>query len=114
MLPKETYFAQAIFDEEMQRLFTSGYQFVGLTDDLANHRDFVCLDHAGAGQVCLAQICALQLGLPHAGAGQVCLAQICALQPRLLHARSLQLRPTQVRISQLRLAQVSACVVFLR
>jgi phenylpropionate dioxygenase-like ring-hydroxylating dioxygenase large terminal subunit len=51
MLPKETYFAQAIFDEEMQRLFTSGYQYVGLTDDLANNRDFICLNHAGAAIV---------------------------------------------------------------
>jgi len=51
MLPKENYFAQAVFDDEMQRLFRRGYQYVGLTDDLANNRDFVCLDHAGVAVV---------------------------------------------------------------
>jgi phenylpropionate dioxygenase-like ring-hydroxylating dioxygenase large terminal subunit len=51
MLPKETYFSQSVFEDELQRIFGSGYQYVGLTDDLANHRDFICLDHAGAAIV---------------------------------------------------------------
>jgi len=51
MLPKENYFVQSVFDDELQRLFGRGYQYVGLTDDLANNRDFVCLDHGGASIV---------------------------------------------------------------
>ena len=51
MLPKETYFQQAVFNDELKRLFGTGYQYVGLTDDLTNNRDFLCFDHGGASIV---------------------------------------------------------------
>ena len=51
MIPKANYHAQGAFDEEMRRLFTRGFRFAALTSELANNRDFVCVDHAGASVV---------------------------------------------------------------
>jgi phenylpropionate dioxygenase-like ring-hydroxylating dioxygenase large terminal subunit len=51
MIPKESYLSQEIFEAEMRAVFSSGYQFVGLTTELANNRDFVCLDYHGVSVV---------------------------------------------------------------
>jgi phenylpropionate dioxygenase-like ring-hydroxylating dioxygenase large terminal subunit len=51
MIPKENYHSRAIFEKEMQSLFNRGYQFAALTTELANDRDFVCLDYFGTSVV---------------------------------------------------------------
>lgn len=51
MIPKLHYHDDAIFDEEVRRLFASGWQFVALKSELARDRDFVTVDHADAAIV---------------------------------------------------------------
>jgi phenylpropionate dioxygenase-like ring-hydroxylating dioxygenase large terminal subunit len=51
MLPKRSYYDSSIFDEEVRLLFATGYQFVAMTTELQNDRDFVCIDHHGASIV---------------------------------------------------------------
>ena len=51
MIPKHNYYAPDVLEREGERIFKSGYQYVGLTDDLANHRDFICVDHFGTSVV---------------------------------------------------------------
>jgi len=51
VIPKESYLSQEVFEEEMRRIFSTGYQFVGLTTELAENRDFVCLDYHGVSVV---------------------------------------------------------------
>lgn len=51
LIPKPAYWSQDIFDEEIRRLFLSGWQFAGLTGELSNDRDFVCVDHCGLSLV---------------------------------------------------------------
>ncbi|WP_374945179.1 aromatic ring-hydroxylating dioxygenase subunit alpha [Sphingomonas sp.] len=51
MIPKANYHSDAIFADEMRLLFARGWQFVALTTELANDRDFVCVDHEGASTV---------------------------------------------------------------
>lgn len=51
MISPETYHQRPIFDAELERLFGTGFQFVGMASELANDRDFVCLDHAGSAIV---------------------------------------------------------------
>lgn len=51
MIPKESYLSEAVFQEEMRRIFSTGYQFLGLTTELANDRDFVCVDFFGCSIV---------------------------------------------------------------
>lgn len=51
MIPKRNYYAPDVLERESERVFKTGYQYVGLTDDLANNRDFVCVDHFGASIV---------------------------------------------------------------
>jgi phenylpropionate dioxygenase-like ring-hydroxylating dioxygenase large terminal subunit len=51
MLPKRHYYAADVLDRESDAIFASGYQFVCLTTEVANNRDFVCVDHHGAAIV---------------------------------------------------------------
>ena len=38
------YYNASLFKTELDRIFAPGWQFVALTDELANNRDFVCVD----------------------------------------------------------------------
>lgn len=51
MIPSFNYHAPSLLERELEVLFRRGYQFVGLTTELEENRDFVCLDHAGAAIV---------------------------------------------------------------
>jgi phenylpropionate dioxygenase-like ring-hydroxylating dioxygenase large terminal subunit len=51
MIPKRNYHSPDVLDREIERLFNTGYQFVALTTELEEDRDFVCLDRAGAAIV---------------------------------------------------------------
>ncbi|HEX8224744.1 MAG TPA: aromatic ring-hydroxylating dioxygenase subunit alpha [Allosphingosinicella sp.] len=51
MIPKENYYSDAILEQEIARLFLSGFQFAGLSHELANDRDFVCVDFLGTAVV---------------------------------------------------------------
>lgn len=51
MIPKAAYHDQCVFDDEMRLLFNHGFQFAALTTELANDRDFVCVEHAGLSLV---------------------------------------------------------------
>ena len=51
MLSPAAYHAPGIFAAELNNIFGKGYQFVAMTDELANDRDFVCVQHAGASLV---------------------------------------------------------------
>jgi choline monooxygenase len=51
MIAKQSYYDPAIFAHEVERVFTRGWQFVALASELANDRDFVTVDHAGAAIV---------------------------------------------------------------
>lgn len=51
MLSTSTYHQPFVFASEMERLFNRGWQFAALTSELANDRDFVCVDHDGAAIV---------------------------------------------------------------
>jgi phenylpropionate dioxygenase-like ring-hydroxylating dioxygenase large terminal subunit len=51
MIPKENYYSRSVFEKEMEALFNGGYQFAALTTELANDRDFVCLDYFGTAIV---------------------------------------------------------------
>lgn len=51
MLPKRSYYDAGIFEQEVRLLFERGHQFVALTSELRNDRDFVCVDHAGSAIV---------------------------------------------------------------
>ncbi len=50
-IPKENYLSEAVFQAEMRRIFQRGYQFLALTTELANHKDFVCVDFFGCSIV---------------------------------------------------------------
>ncbi len=47
MIQKENYYSDAILEQEIARLFRSGFQFAGFLHELANDRDFVCVDFLG-------------------------------------------------------------------
>ncbi len=51
MIPKENYHSHAVLGRELQTLFSNGYQFAALTSELANDRDYVCLDYFGTAIV---------------------------------------------------------------
>ncbi len=51
MILKTSYHSQAVFDDEIDRIFGRGWQFVALRSELARDRDFVTVDHAGAAIV---------------------------------------------------------------
>lgn len=51
MIAKASYYDHHLFEEEMQVLFGRGWHFAALTSELANHRDFVCLEHYGCSIV---------------------------------------------------------------
>lgn len=44
MIPNVNYHDPAAFRTELERVFRPGWQFVALADELAEHRDFVCVD----------------------------------------------------------------------
>jgi phenylpropionate dioxygenase-like ring-hydroxylating dioxygenase large terminal subunit len=51
VIPKDWYRSSASFEEEMRLLFGRGWHFVGMSGELENDRDFVCLEHHGASIV---------------------------------------------------------------
>ena len=51
MIPNTYYYDPAVFDREMTELFATGYEFVGLAAELANNKDFLCVDYAGCAIV---------------------------------------------------------------
>lgn len=51
MIPISHYVESAALDREMALLFQTGWQFVAMTDELANDQDFVCLDLPGVAIV---------------------------------------------------------------
>lgn len=51
MISKENYFSEAVLEQEVARLFRAGFQFAGLTRELTNDRDFVCIDYLGTSVV---------------------------------------------------------------
>lgn len=51
MIPTANYRDEAVFRTEMERVFAAHWQFVGLQSELANNRDFVCVDYAGTAIV---------------------------------------------------------------
>lgn len=50
-LSADSYHSPAIFETEISKIFGSRFQFACLTSEVANDRDFVCIDHAGASIV---------------------------------------------------------------
>jgi phenylpropionate dioxygenase-like ring-hydroxylating dioxygenase large terminal subunit len=51
MIPKRSYYAPEALEKEAEKIFGSGFQFVCLTTELANNRDFVCVDYFGTAIV---------------------------------------------------------------
>ena len=51
MIPNRYYFAQDVFDLELRTFFAGPYRFAGLTSELGQDRDFVCIDHPGTSIV---------------------------------------------------------------
>lgn len=51
MIAKAAFLDEDVLRQETQALFINGYVFVGLTTELANERDFVTIDYAGAAIV---------------------------------------------------------------
>lgn len=51
MIPRENYYRDDILPVELDRLFKSGFEFVCLTSEVANHKDFVCVDYPGCSVV---------------------------------------------------------------
>ena len=47
MIPTSYYFQQGALADEVRNIFARGWQFVGLDSELANNRDFLCLDLPG-------------------------------------------------------------------
>ena len=51
MIPKENYYSPAVFEQELRTLFRKNFQFAAVTTELANDRDYVCVDYAGTAIV---------------------------------------------------------------
>lgn len=51
MIPRENYYRSDVLDRELERLFESGFEFVCLLSEVANDRDFVCIDYRGCAVV---------------------------------------------------------------
>lgn len=51
MIPNSAYRDPETFHEELGTLFNRGWQFVAMTSELANDRDFVCVDYPGTSLV---------------------------------------------------------------
>lgn len=51
LISRTAYFDEGIFSEEIQQIYRSNYLFVGLTTELENNRDFVCLNMPGLSAV---------------------------------------------------------------
>jgi phenylpropionate dioxygenase-like ring-hydroxylating dioxygenase large terminal subunit len=51
MIPNDAYYRQDLFEQEMERLFATGWAFVGHRSELANDKDFICLEHWGCSIV---------------------------------------------------------------
>lgn len=47
MIPTRNYWCSDVLAMEGRQLFSRGWQFVGFTDELANHRDFIVLELPG-------------------------------------------------------------------
>lgn len=48
MIQKENYYTESVLEQEIGRLFRSGFQFAALAHELADDRDFVCVDYLGS------------------------------------------------------------------
>jgi phenylpropionate dioxygenase-like ring-hydroxylating dioxygenase large terminal subunit len=51
MIPRENYHSRGVFEREMQTIFSNGYQFAAVLNELSNDRDYVCLDYFGTAIV---------------------------------------------------------------
>lgn len=51
MIPHENYYEPHILSDELARLYEAGWEFVALTSELANHRDFVTVEYVGCSVV---------------------------------------------------------------
>jgi len=51
MIATKNYYSNEIFKKEMSTLFESNFQFIALTSELMNDRDFVTLDYEGTSVV---------------------------------------------------------------
>lgn len=51
MIPNNHYYRPDVFEQEIGRLFAGSFEFVGLTTELQQDRDFVCVDYAGCAIV---------------------------------------------------------------
>ena len=51
MIPNDFYYSAEVFEREMSSLFGSRWQFVAMTSELENDRDFVCVDYHGTSVV---------------------------------------------------------------
>ena len=45
MIPNINYHDSTVLDTELTQLFRAGWQFVAMTDELVNNRDFVCVNY---------------------------------------------------------------------
>jgi phenylpropionate dioxygenase-like ring-hydroxylating dioxygenase large terminal subunit len=50
-IPKLNYYSDAVFEQEIGKVFRNGYLFAALSSELQNDRDFVCVEHAGLSLV---------------------------------------------------------------
>lgn len=51
MIPNSSYYRPEVLETELTRLFEPSWEFVGLTSDLANDRDFVTVEYEGCSIV---------------------------------------------------------------
>lgn len=51
MIPRAAYYDPFVFKQEMNQLFSTGYEFVGMASELAADKDFLCVDYAGCAIV---------------------------------------------------------------
>ncbi|VXD00998.1 aromatic ring-hydroxylating oxygenase subunit alpha [Sphingomonas sp. 8AM] len=51
MIPRGHYYRDDVLEQEINCLFQSGYEFVCLLSEVANDKDFVCIDYRGCAVV---------------------------------------------------------------
>jgi phenylpropionate dioxygenase-like ring-hydroxylating dioxygenase large terminal subunit len=51
MIQRQAYYDPAVFEREMTGIFATGFEFVGMASELANDKDFICVDYAGCAIV---------------------------------------------------------------
>ena len=51
MIPRENYFGSDVLDRELDRLFKGSWEFVCLTSEVADHKDFVTVEYPGCSVV---------------------------------------------------------------